>query len=199
MGIPLLSILRWVSLLLSVWYTSCSVCGTPPAQCGTPLHSVVLPSAQCGTPFCTVWVFPPAQCGVFPPVGFIPKGGLFPGWFIPGMDYFRNVRTVEYTRGRNTLRINPAQRGNRGGMLEKPATESTCVQGMSIMHNPSFPDQNCNLTTYEHTRVYRGWEALSARFSSEREDYSRLNKTVLTRKRGLCRNRPIYRGEEARS
>jgi len=45
--------------------------------------------------------------------------------------------------GTNTLKINIEHRGNTVGMLNKPATESTSVQGIPEFEELSFSDQNC--------------------------------------------------------
>ena len=58
----------------------------------------------------------------------------------------RNVRTSQYTAGRNTLGINLPQYGNRRRKAKKPATESTRAQGKTEYPNPYSPDQNVHIT-----------------------------------------------------
>ena len=61
-------------------------------------------------------------------------------------DYSRNVRKARSHRLRNTLKINPDQRRNRGVKAKKPATESTRAQGPPFYEELSFSEQNVHIT-----------------------------------------------------
>ena len=91
---------------------------------------------------------------------------------------------MEYAAGRNTSRINPAQRRNRKGKTKKPATESTSAQGSQEYQDLYSPDQNCNITV-SHLSVKNPdpGPMVGAPFCQECQEY--------TTRRGINRHKTV--------